>query len=101
MDPYHKISPDTAQNIQPVKSVPQVRPTPKTGTKPAARGDRVEISERARMMQVALEQIRKMPDVDEAKVARVKARIEAGTYKADSESVAEKMLREALLDGST
>lgn len=98
MDPYHKITSDGPQNVQPVQSVPKTQPTPKIDTKKTPAGDRVEISERARLMQAALEQIQKMPDVDEKKVAQIKEQLEAGTYKPDSGTIAEKMLRESLLE---
>ena len=98
MDPYHKITSDGPQNIQPVQPVPRTQPAPKIDTRQTPTGDRVQISERARLMQAAMEQIQKMPEVDEKKVARIKEQLEAGTYKPDSGTIAENMLRESLLE---
>lgn len=64
---------------------------------PVAKGDRVELSSRARELQAAHEAIQKMDAVDHEKVARIKARIEAGTYKVDADKVAGKMLEDSLL----
>ena len=64
----------------------------------AAKGDRVELSARARELQAAREAIAKMDDVDREKVARIKAQIKAGTYKVDAAKTAEKMIAEALLN---
>jgi negative regulator of flagellin synthesis FlgM len=76
--------------------VKHVQAPQKVAGRQIAKGDRVQISERAREMQATLEQVKKMPDVDEAKVALIKAQLKAGTYQADSGTVAEKMLTESL-----
>jgi negative regulator of flagellin synthesis FlgM len=66
-------------------------------TSPAAKGDRVELSAKARELQAAREAIQEMDDVDHEKVAKIKARIEAGTYKVDADKIAGKMIEESLL----
>lgn len=90
MEISNKIPPieHTAYNRQGVKKVEQ---------KPAAKGDSVQISSQAKELQAAQEAIRKMDDVDHEKVARIKAQIEAGTYKVDAAKVAGKMLEDSLL----
>jgi negative regulator of flagellin synthesis FlgM len=73
------------------------KPAAKPAAAPTAKGDRVEISARARELQAAREAIAKMDDVDKAKVARIKARIKAGTYQVDAEKIAGKMIDESFL----
>jgi negative regulator of flagellin synthesis FlgM len=97
-DVYTKTSPvDAAQGVKPVRSTSQVRETRKVDENRPPRGDKVQISDRAREMQAALEQIKKLPDVDEDKVAGIKAQVESGTYKPNNTQIAEKMLSESFL----
>jgi len=56
----------------------------------------VEISSEAKSI-AAANSIAKSDDVDEAKIARVKAMINGGTYKPDFGKVADKMINENLL----
>jgi flagellar biosynthesis anti-sigma factor FlgM len=70
--------------------VPPAAPAP-------AKGDRVTLTAQAREVQAAREAIAKMDDVDHDKVARIKARIKAGTYKVDAAKTAEKMVDESLI----
>lgn len=88
---------DSPQRVQSVQSVERTQPPQKVTEKKIPRGDQVQISDRAREMQAALEQIKKMPDVDEDKVARIKAQVDAGTYKPDNAQIAEKILAESFL----
>ncbi len=71
--------------------------TPEKPVTPAAKGDRVELSPQAQELKAAQEAIKQMGDVDEEKVARIKARIKAGTYRVDAEKAAGNMLTESLL----
>ena len=57
----------------------------------------MELSERAREIQAAHAAIEQMDDVDHEKVARIKAKIESGTYTVDAQKIAGKMLEDALL----
>lgn len=77
---------------------PSAKPVEKTSAAPVAKGDRVELSARARELQAAREALAKMDTVDHEKVARIKARIADGTYKVDAAKIASKMLEESLLD---
>ncbi len=61
-------------------------------------GDRVEFSARSKEMQKIYEILQASPDVRSEKVADLKRRIEEGRYRVDSEGVAEKIIRESLLD---
>lgn len=60
----------------------------------------VEISSEAKSI-AAANSIAKSDDVDEAKIARVKAMIHGGTYKPDFGKVADKMINETLLQESS
>jgi negative regulator of flagellin synthesis FlgM len=98
MDTYNKIpSSDTSQGIQSIQKASRSPKIRKVAPQQVPQGDRVQISQKAREMQAALAQIKQMPDVDEEKVARIKAQIQAGTYKPDSGALAEKILAESLL----
>lgn len=54
--------------------------------------DKLEISETARYFQIALKAAKDSPDIRSEKVDRIKAEIEAGTYKVSAEDVAKKMM---------
>lgn len=86
--------PSVIKNVQPSQ---KAAPAQKPAGQPPVRGDRVQISEQAREMQEARQAVARMPDVDAEKVARIKARIQDGSYKVDGRKVADKMLAESLL----
>jgi negative regulator of flagellin synthesis FlgM len=92
---------EISNKVPPVQSTAYVQPSDKTqayaGTSPAAKGDRVELSAGAKELGAARQAIQKMDDVDHEKVASIKARIAAGTYKVDAEKTAGNMIEEALL----
>jgi negative regulator of flagellin synthesis FlgM len=52
-------------------------------------------------VQEAHRQLETIPDIREAKVAQLKEQVENGTYEIDAEKVADKMLRDALLNDLT
>lgn len=58
--------------------------------------EKVSISNRARDVAKAKELASSAPDVNDAKVAELKAAIQNGTYKVDSKKVADKMVDEHL-----
>jgi negative regulator of flagellin synthesis FlgM len=63
-----------------------------------AKADTVVISDAARRIQEAQAELRSLPDVRSDKVAELKNRIENGTYEIKPEAVADKMIRESLLN---
>ncbi len=64
---------------------------------PAAQpGDRVSLSPQARELMKAQQALANLPDCREDKVAELKARIDEGRYRIDSEGIAAKMIREGL-----
>ena len=87
--------PSVIKSVQPAQKAAQ--PQKASTQKPPTQADRVQISDRAREMQAARQAVAQMPDVDEDKVARIKAQIQNGTYKVDGRKVADNMLAESLL----
>lgn len=86
--------PAGVKNVQPIQKKAAVR---ETTAQPPAKGDRVEISDKAREIDAARQALAKMPEVDAEKVARIKASIQNGTYRVDSRKAAGNMLAESLL----
>jgi negative regulator of flagellin synthesis FlgM len=68
------------------------------GPSPAHRKDRVSLSPQARELLKAQKALAAIPDVRAEKVEEIKARIANGTYRIDSEQIADKMIRETLSD---
>ncbi len=93
MEISNKIPPISNKNV-----IKAFEKTPEKPVAPAAKGDRVELSPQAQELRAAQEAIKQMGDVDEEKVAKIKAQIKAGTYKVDAEKAAGKMLAESLLN---
>ena len=59
-------------------------------------GDRVELSDQARTLQVAQGALAQLPEVRTEKVQAIKQMVMAGTYHVPGEKVAERMLGEGL-----
>ncbi|MGI6704569.1 MAG: flagellar biosynthesis anti-sigma factor FlgM [Clostridia bacterium] len=60
--------------------------------------DRIEFSTKAQDFQVALKALGEAPDVREAKVAELKARINSGQYNVDAVEVADRIIDSLFLD---
>lgn len=71
----------------------KVDQTKKTGKE--KKSDQLNISNRAREFQVAMEQIKNQPDIRAEKVAAIKKQVESGTYKVDAQKIADKMMQDA------
>jgi len=70
----------------------------KPGVKPVEKADTVKISEEARELQEAQKVLENIPDVQVEKVAKIKNQIENGTYEIKSGEIAEKMVKDSLLN---
>lgn len=68
------------------------------GSEKGPSGDRVEFSQRSKDLQKIHETLQATPDSRAAKVAEIRKRIEQGRYQVDGEALAEKMIKESLLD---
>lgn len=65
---------------------------------PAVAADTVYISDSAKRVQEARLQLEALPETRSDKVAEIKRRIEDGTYEVQPDKIAEKMIRESLLN---
>ena len=80
--------------------IPRVRPIGPAkgpvGTEPAgkvySRPDQVELSDESQILSSLASEIKKLPEIDEAKVAELRAKIEAGEYEPDAQAIAAKIL---------
>lgn len=70
----------------------------KAGRPHGINDDTVVISDAARRIQEAQQQLKAIPDVRVDKVAELKAQIEKGTYEIKPDEIAGKMIRESLLN---
>ncbi|MFO7707640.1 MAG: flagellar biosynthesis anti-sigma factor FlgM [Desulfobacterales bacterium] len=70
----------------------------KSGRQQGIKDDTVVISDAARRIQEAQKQIQAIPDVRVDKVAELRAQIENGSYELKPDAIAEKMIRESLLN---
>ena len=66
--------------------------------KTTAKTDTVVISESAKRVQEVRKQLDAIPDIREEKVAQLKEQVENGTYQVNAEKVAEKMIKEGLIN---
>jgi len=64
----------------------------------ATKTDTVVISDAAKQIQEARNQLDAVPDVDEVKVAQLRKEIEAGTYHRSADEIANKMIKEGLIN---
>ncbi len=84
--------------------VNQVQDKNKVGTsddKPensVKKSDTVVISDAAKRVQEARSQLNDIPDVREEKVSELRNQIQNGTYQIDADKIADKMIREGLLN---
>lgn len=88
------------QNVDPTHS----SSPPEKNQKPEEAGvkndsvDRVELSSRSKELQKIYEVLKSTPEVRLEKVAELKKRIEEGRYHVESDALAQKILKESLLD---
>jgi len=90
----NKLNTGTASGVDAKRAERQEKAAP-TSTNAAARSAaeaKVDVSSEARTVQSILQNLAKTPDIDNAKVTRVKAAIEDGRYQVASERVADKMI---------
>ncbi len=67
-------------------------PAPANAAARSADAAKIEVSSEARAVQGILHNLAKSPDVDSAKVTRVKAALDEGRYSVDNARVADKMI---------
>jgi negative regulator of flagellin synthesis FlgM len=97
--PKNQVSGIDAYNLAQVQNKQKVG-TEESNTSDGStlKADTVVLSDAAKRIQEAQARIQTLPDVRNDKVAELKAQIENGTYEIKSEEIAEKMIRESLLN---
>jgi negative regulator of flagellin synthesis FlgM len=97
-----EITPKDAVNIEAyvnqVQDKDKVEPAADRPEKQQTKADTVELSDAAKQLQEAQKQMEAIPDVREDKVAQLKEQIENGTYEINEEKIADKMLKDSLLN---
>jgi len=82
----------------------QIRGHGKTGAPPGKntgqvlQEDKVELSTKSKQISEAKNVVTALPDVDSAKVARLRLQVSNGTYRIDAQKVANRMIDQSLLD---
>ena len=76
----------------------KVDPSNSKPDKAASKTDTVVISDAAKRIQEIRNQLDAVPDVREEKVAELKNQIENGTYEINADKIAEKIIREGLIN---
>lgn len=64
----------------------------KSATGPASRGDTVQLTDSAKLLERLEKSLASLPDVDSNRVAEVKAAIENGEYSIDADAIADAMI---------
>lgn len=96
---FNGINPNGTGSLRPKKDgVGSVQNNPNSAPKPAAQeapargADQVSFSSQARDLKNLENSVRRLPDVDQSRVARIKAALADGSYKIDNEKLAGKLL---------
>jgi negative regulator of flagellin synthesis FlgM len=91
---------NTAQYVNQTNS-PNAPDKPQPSREPEDKSssqDKVELSVQSKEMQKIYDLLQTAPDVRDEKVSALKKSIQEGQYQIDSEAVADKMIRESILD---
>ena len=100
-----EITPKDSVNIEAyvnqVQEKDKVESTSDQPEKQQVKADTVELSDMGKRVQEANKQLENIPDIREDKVAQLREQVENGTYEVDAEKVADKMLRDSLLNDLT
>ena len=91
---------NTTQNVKQTNSaVPPEQPlAPQQPSDQGSSGDKVELSIQSKEMQKIYDLLQMTPDVRAEKVEALRKRIEEGKYQVDPDRVADKMIKESLMD---
>jgi negative regulator of flagellin synthesis FlgM len=60
--------------------------------------EKVDLSTKAKEIQQAKVELAKLPDVREEKVQEIKSQVDKGTYNVSGEKIADKMVKESIVD---
>ncbi len=81
-----------AESAKAASQQPRADATPQPGTAAKAAVDSVSLSSHAQALKSLEEKIQKLPDVNEKRVAQIKAALASGQYQVDDLVVADKLL---------
>ncbi len=82
----------TPQVIRSVKNYKKQVSKTESAKAKSMKSDKIEISSSAKEFQVAFSELKKMPEIREAKVSALKEQVQNGSYKVDAEKIAEYIL---------
>lgn len=90
------------KNIQGANNADRAKKTSEDAKKSSSvkqsTAEKVKWSDDAKLMSEGLQAVKDAPDVRTDKIAALKAKIAAGTYKVDPDALAEKMLNDSLAE---
>ncbi|MCK4720176.1 flagellar biosynthesis anti-sigma factor FlgM [bacterium] len=89
-----RISEIIASLVPKIRSIGPSKGTPELDQngKIQARSDDVRLSDESQLLSRLTSELKSLPEIDEAKVAELRARIEAGEYNPSSHDIASKIL---------
>lgn len=94
---YMKISNNKIQKVLQMYSTQQVNTKNDKASKIGKR-DELKLSAEAKDFQIAMEAIKKVPDIRKSKVDAIKSQVESGTYQVDSGKIVEKIFQDINID---
>lgn len=97
-----KVNPDeSSPAVDPSHQAKTVTPQPKRAdqaSKPPTSADHLELSPKAKTIRRAAQVLAHTQDMRDAKVRALQQAVQSGTYNVTPEQIAEKMLKEAVLE---
>jgi len=88
---------NSMQYVNQVNAVDKKEPAQEAEGKSSS-GDKVELSSQSKEMQKIYDMVQLAPDVRAEKVASLKKAIQEGSYKVDSDAVADKMIKDSIFE---
>jgi negative regulator of flagellin synthesis FlgM len=99
---HMKVNPDkSSPAVDPSHRTKTITPQPKRAdqaSKPPASADHLELSPKAKAIRRAAQVLAHTQNMREAKVQALQQAVQSGTYTVTPEQIAEKMLKEAVLE---
>ena len=92
LNPRKSGSGDASNAAQNKASSPQTNAQEQARSTATARGENVNLSQRAKAVKQVEQQLREQPEVDDAKVESIRQSLEDGSFRIDAEKLAQKML---------
>ncbi|MFE8069680.1 flagellar biosynthesis anti-sigma factor FlgM [Marinobacteraceae bacterium S3BR75-40.1] len=92
LNPRKSGSGEASKTAQNKASNPQANVQEQARSTATARGENVNLSQRAKAVKQVEQQLREQPEVDDAKVESIRQSLADGSFKVDAEQLAQKML---------